>query len=112
MRNVLSEMKNVSEKKNKLVPIAIVNQHVGIVKALLAFMAENPTLRSLSDEFKFLLTSYVYEDLKKYLEDTVMFAYIVRNNEFIEALISVMKEKGMEAELDLMMKSLHLELFI
>ena len=102
-------MENVSEMKNTLVPIAInsqelvaiVDQHVDHVKDILAFLAENPGLgATVPDEFNALLSFYVYDDLKKYLEKSVMFAYITENHKFIETLMSVMKERNMQAELD------------
>jgi hypothetical protein len=102
-------------------PISITGPQTEIVKTILAAMlandpkkpeSKNPALSPLPEvEFKFLLLSYPYDELKIYLKKSVIYACTVENTRFIEALISVMKEMGMEAELDLMMKSIRSELF-
>ncbi len=107
--------------ENKPTPISITGPQPEIVKTILAAMlannpenpeSKNPALSSLPEvEFKFLLSSYPYDELKIYLKKSVICACAVGNTRFIEALISVMKERGMEAELDLMMKSVRSELF-
>jgi len=100
--------------ENTPVPISIKDQphQAEIVKELLAFMLEKPTLRSMPDEIKFLLSSYVYDDdMKKYIKNSVTYACIVGNTQFIEAFISAMKERNLESELDLVMRAVYLELF-
>ena len=74
--------------------------------------SKNPALSSLPEvEFKFLLSSYPYDDLKVYLKNSVTYACIVGNTRFIEGFISAMKEKNLTAELDLVMRTIYSELY-
>ncbi len=88
-------------------PISIVNQQVGIVSAILNSIfnkanvpeIKDAELNPLKDNMRFLLSYYVYADLKPFLHQALSQACIIGNVNFIKVLFSVMEEKKMKDEL-------------